>query len=209
MAERDTLFETIEVYNELGAEYADKIAHVRLSQLQEFIDMLPYGALVLDAGCAAGRDSAILRGAGLDVVGIDLSKSLLQLAYERVLGVEFHLMDARRLYFKNNTFHGIWAHAMLLNMRRIEILGVLQEFYRVIKPGGICVVGVKKGEGEKLIAETLVGNMKRRETYFEKPEMEDLFKYAGFEILKSHISGDELGRSVTEWLYVFATKMKK
>ena len=206
MARKDLLLETIAVYDQLGPKYVDQIAHVRLPQLQEFIDMLPNGARVLDVGCAGGRDSAILRDAGFEVIGIDLSESFLELARERVPGVEFQLMDARELNLEHDIFDGIWVNAVLLNLERSEILGVLQGLWRTMKSGGICVVGVKEGKGEKFIGEALVENMKRRETYFGKLEMEDLLREAGFEITRSYISGDELGRSTTRWLHIFVRK---
>lgn len=206
MTEKGLLLETIAVYDRLGAKYTDQIAHVRLLQLQEFIGLLPNGVQVLDVGCAAGRDSAILRDAGFRVIGIDLSKSFLSLAREKVSGVEFQYMDARKLDFENDTFDGIWAHAILLNLDRLEVAKVLQGFWKTMKLGGLCLVGVKEGKGEKFIGEALVGNMKRRETYFEKSEMEDLVRNAKFEIEKSYIYGDGLGRSTTKWVYVFARK---
>lgn len=203
---KDLLAETIAVYNELGAKYADQVAHVKLPQIQELIEMLPNNAHVLDVGCAAGRDSAILRDAGFSVVGIDLAESFLNLAEERVLGVEFKHMDARELSFKQGTFDGILAHAILLNLDRSEILKTLNGFWRVLKSEGYCCVGVKEGKGEKFIGETLVDNLKRREIYFEKFEMEDLLISAGFKIKKSYIYGDKLGRSAVKWLYVFSQK---
>lgn len=206
MARKDLLLETIAVYDQLGPKYVDQIAHVRLPQLQEFIDMLPNGARVLDVGCAGGRDSAILRDAGFEVIGIDLSEIFLELARERVPGVEFQLMDARELKFGHDTFDGIWVNAVLLNLDRSEIPGVLHGLAKTMKPGGICVVGVKEGEGEKFIGEAFVENMKRRETYFGKLEMEELLRSAGFEITRSYISGDELGRSTTRWLHIFVRK---
>lgn len=202
----DPLLETIAVYNALGARYADQVAHVKLPQLAEFIDMLPHGARVLDVGCAAGRDSAILRDAGFDVVGVDLSENLLELARKRVIGVDFQLMDARELNMKPNTFDGVWVHAMLLNLDRSEIPSVFQGIWKTMKPRATLLVGVKEGEGEKFIGEALVENMKRRETYFGQSEMEDLLRSSRFEITKSYVSGDVLGRSMTKWLYVFATK---
>ncbi len=202
----DPLLETIAVYNALGAKYADQIAHVRLPQLMEFIGMLPFGARVLDVGCAAGRDSAVLREEGFDVVGIDLSESLLELARKRVPGVDFQLMDVRELNTEINIFDGVWVHAILLNLDRSEILGVFQGIWKVMKLGGVLLVGVKDGVGEKFIGEALVENMKRRETYFAQSEIEDFLRSSGFKIVKSYVSGDILGRSTTKWVYVFATK---
>lgn len=205
-AKRDSLLETIAIYDQLGAKYADRIAHIKHPELPEFISMLPSGARVLDVGCAAGRDSAILRDARFKVVGIDLSQNFLELAQERVPGVEFLRMDARALCLKDNIFDGVWINAMLLNLDYSEVPGVLQGLRKTIKSGGICFVGVKMGDGEKFVGEALVDNMKRRETYFGKFEIEELLIDGGFKIIRACIDGDPLGRSKTKWLYVFARK---
>ena len=202
----DSLLATIAVYNALGARYADQVAHVKLPQLAEFMDMLPPGARVLDVGCAAGRDSAILKDAGFKVTGIDLSESFLEFARKRVLGVDFRLVDARELNMEPNIFDGVWVHAMLLNLDRSEVPSVLQGIWKAMKPEATLLVGVKEGLGEKFIGEALVENMKRRETYFKRSELEGLLRNSGFEITKSYVSGDALGRSTTKWVYVFATK---
>ncbi len=204
---KDLLFETIAVYDALGATYTDKIAKVRFPQLEKFIGMLPQGARVLDVGYAAGRDSALLRDKGCQVTGIDLAEKFLEIALREVSGVEFLRMDARDLAtFPNETFDGVLAHAVLLNQAREETPSILQGFARVLKASGVCLVAVKEGPGEKFIGEALVENMKRRETYFAQHEMEGLLKDSGFAIVRSSVEGDELGRGNTRWLYVFAKK---
>lgn len=206
--EKDLLFETIEVYDRLGIHYADAIADAKLPSLPLFINMLPMKARVLDVGCAAGRDSAILGDAGCEVIGIDLANSLLRLARQRVQGVDFLCMDARNLAFQDNNFDAIWAHAAILNLLRSEIEATLHEFYRVLRPGGVCYIGLKEGVGERYIGEPLVENMKRRETYFQKSEINNLFESAGFEDVVSSPGEDVLGRLDVRWLYNFARKPK-
>lgn len=202
----DRLPETIAVYNSLGAKYADQIAKANLPQLQEFIGMLIPGGRVLDVGCCAGRDSAILQSAGFQVLGIDISPVFIELAKERVSGAEFYVGDARNLDVGVDAFDGVWMHAMLLNLDREEIPGVLHNAWLAMKTGAVIGVGVKEGDGERFVGEALVENMKRRETYFRLEELEGVFQKQGFMIIKSSISGDSLNRATTKWVYVFAKK---
>jgi len=206
MSLEDRLYETIAVYDRLGATYADRIAKAEIPQLAEFAALLPVGGRVLDVGCAAGRDSQKLRDLGFEVHGIDLARTFLEIADREVPGVYFYDMDARDLRFGPEQFDGIWAHAVLLNLSRDEVPLTLAGFRKALRRGGICLVAVKEGEGEKLIGEELVNNLQRRETYFAQEELEQLFVVAGFNLLESVITGDELGRETTRWLYVTAQK---
>lgn len=207
---QDSLYETIAVYDQLGLTYAERIADAGLTQLRDFAALLPSGARVLDVGCAAGRDSKRLHAMGFEVHGIDLSRVLLEIADAHVDGPIFYDMDARNLTFAPDyLFDGIWAQAVLLNLDRSEITETLVGFYRALQPGGVCLVAVKEGTGEKRIGEPLVNNLERRETYFQMPELKEHFTDAGFDIQLVFDVGDQLGRSGTTWLYVVGRKPKK
>lgn len=54
--------DTIAWYNQNAEQYAKANANIAdLDQIDEFSNLLPRGATVLDAGYAAGRDSNLLR----------------------------------------------------------------------------------------------------------------------------------------------------
>lgn len=206
MSEQDRMFETIAVYDLLGSIYTDRIAGVELDSLQEFAALVTEGGRVLDVGCAAGRDSAKFRDLGFEVHGIDLARAFLEIADREVHGVYFYDMDARELQFGPEQFDGIWAHAVLLNLDRAEIPQTLEGFRKALRKGGVCLVAVKAGEGERFIGEELVNGLERRETYFSQHELETLMSEAGFTIISSEITGDDLGRSKTRWIYVIGEK---
>ena len=64
---------------------------------------LPQGARILDVGCGPGRHAVELAKAGLDVVGVDVSRRFLEIAAERCreAGVKasFFEVDARQMPF--------------------------------------------------------------------------------------------------------------
>lgn len=65
------------------------------------------GRPLLDLGCGDGRHLGRLRSQGLPVVGLDLSRALLQAARQRGLGAGLVCADMRRLPFGDAAFGGV------------------------------------------------------------------------------------------------------
>ncbi|MCC6952769.1 MAG: methyltransferase domain-containing protein, partial [Deltaproteobacteria bacterium] len=77
-------------------------AALNLPLLEQY---LPATSRVLDIACGAARYSSLLASRGFDVIGIDLSWSLLQVARKTVdTPVSFLRADMRALPFANETF---------------------------------------------------------------------------------------------------------
>ncbi len=71
--------------------------------------------LVLDAGCGMGRYTAVAAGMGAEIIGLDLSKSVLK-AYEKTRPYPFaHIIqaDIMRLPFRNGQFDVIYSLGVL------------------------------------------------------------------------------------------------
>jgi ubiquinone/menaquinone biosynthesis C-methylase UbiE len=203
---------TIHTYNKIADHYAKYVAEkCPKEDLEKFIQHLPNNALVLDVGCAAGRDTALFSMRGFEVVGIDLSENLLEIAREKYPEIEFIKMDMRRLKFEDEIFDGIWANATILHLPRKDVPQALSEFHRVLKADGILHVGVKRGEGVGFTQDQYAANERRYFTYFELEEMEQLVREAGFEIIDSFIdnpSKRKAGSRNIDWVKVFARKLR-
>ncbi|HZS31120.1 MAG TPA: class I SAM-dependent methyltransferase [Gaiellaceae bacterium] len=103
---------------------------------------------VLDVGCGPGRDMAWFEERGATVVGTDVSPRMLELARRRCSGA-LELMDMRELAFPAASFDLVWANASLLHLPKADAVRALEEFRRVVAPGGLVVVTVKRGAGER------------------------------------------------------------
>lgn len=93
------------------------------------------GEWVLDVGTGTGNvalAAARCVGARGRVVGVDLSRAMLREARRRAgdLPIEFQEMDAEALHFGDATFHA--ALGGLLP----EVVPVISEMHRVLRPGG-------------------------------------------------------------------------
>lgn len=76
--------------------------------LDECLDLIPHGGLVLDLGCGAGRVAAEI-GRRARVVGVDISIAQTRLARERVPTGAFLVADMAKLEFRSGSFDSIAA----------------------------------------------------------------------------------------------------
>jgi SAM-dependent methyltransferase len=131
------------------AEYADEEALLRRSvyrwAVYEGPDPREHALLallearprrLLDAGCGTGelaeRAAAVL---GCDVVGVDQSERMLELA--RARGVEAVRADVVELPFHDGSFDAVSASWMLYHLPDVD--RALRELRRVLRPGGRLV----------------------------------------------------------------------
>lgn len=202
----DYLKETIETYDTHAEAFeASRAAYAQHDLIEQFRDDLQ-GSQILEMGCGPGRDARIFVDAGYTVTGIDLSRSLLDIAKAKVPEATFHLMDATALSFEDQSFDGVWANALFVHFRHIDISRALHEAFRVLRPGGVLRFSVKKGSGEKEKQDRRLGNSKQFMVYHSPEAMEKVTQEVGFEILRMYQKDFETSRGVTTWIDVFAKK---
>ena len=99
------------------------------------------GDRVLDVCTGTGALAALLRrrvGAGGEVVGIDLTEAMLEVARRRIGAVEFVAGDACDLPFADGRFAAATMAFGLRNIHDREL--ALRELARVLRPGGRAVI---------------------------------------------------------------------
>jgi len=202
----DRYKETLEFYRRLDEKYARFRENVAPKEIFEFIKLLPKKGKILDVGCCGGRDSEIFSQKGFKVIGIDISEPFLKVAKKKVPKAKFIKMNLLKLKFPKDYFDAIWAHAVLLHIKRKDIPKVLKNFYRILKPGGILHITVKKGRGVTSQKEEFAADKRRMFVYFTKKEMEDFVKKAGFKVIASRFLPDLFGRKDIKWITVWIRK---
>lgn len=103
------------------------------------------GDHLLDVGCGTGDDVRVLAqlvGNSGRVAGVDPSAAMIREACRRSSGlnlpIEFHVCDAARLDFPDETFTGCRTDRVLVHLH--DPLRTLSEMVRVLRPGGRLVV---------------------------------------------------------------------
>ena len=91
-------------------EVVSRYAQIGLWPAEEILvlEYFPDDARVLDIGCGAGRTTIPLAEMGLEVVGIDFSPAMIQLAMELAVvskvNPELQVMDVMDLKFSDDSF---------------------------------------------------------------------------------------------------------
>ena len=107
---------------------------------------LKNGDKVLDLGCGTGLLSLkLLQKSCCSVMGVDYAKEMIDILKAKVKKLKLKdrisicLMDAALLKFKDRTFDRVVSSVALHHLK--DKLPVLKRVFRVLKPGGIFIIG--------------------------------------------------------------------
>lgn len=94
---------------------------------------------VLDIGCGTGRTTTVFDQKGYDVIGVDLTRTLVERARSTFPNIDFLAGDACSLPFDDETFeYALFSYNGIDDIapeeKRYE---ALREVRRVLKPGGV------------------------------------------------------------------------
>jgi len=134
-----------EFFEELSEYRFDKLRY-----LPKIVDFAGFkGKKILEIGCGAGIDLVEFGAGGAIVTGIDLSKTAIDLAkkYFSYLNInaDLQVMDGENMSFEDNTFDVVYAHGVL--QYTADAKKMIEEAFRVLKPGGIFIGMVYNRKG--------------------------------------------------------------
>jgi len=173
-----------EKYHELFSDELDKKEFDR-EILDEFSSYFSKDSIVCDAGCGpSGHITGYIFNKGIDIIGIDISEKCVEIAQKINPLIKFERGDISRLGYDDNYFDGIISYYSIIYTPKKFIPSILNEFKRILKPGGYLLLVVKEGSEEGFQNE-LIGI--EAEIYFTLFNKYEILKYAfecGFEIEK-------------------------
>lgn len=182
----DNSNKAVEVYNKISKAYADEFTQPS-EFIDEFLELLPKNGNILDVGCGVGIDSGYATSKGFEVIGIDLSKRMLETARSKYPEIDFRLEDIRQLKFKDKEFAGIIASCSLIHIPKIDVPKTLENFSRMLSDKGIIYIGLQSGKSEELfIDEPFKPDEKLFLNIISTDEIQRLLNDAGFDIIKKY-----------------------
>lgn len=113
---------------------------------------------VADIGCGPGRITAHLHSIGLDAFGIDLSPAMIDVARRDQPSLRFGVGSMPGLDLPDSCLTGPLAWFSLIHVPDEEVPVVLAEFHRVLRSGGIVLLGFHAGDESQLKTEGYGGH---------------------------------------------------
>lgn len=190
---------TLSFYEQEASAYASRGESPNSKHIEAFLSLLPAGAVILELGCGAGRDSEFMIARGFRVRPTDGTPEMARAAEQR-LGIPVATLLFADLD-EESTCDGIWANACLLHIPRESLPGILTKIHAALKKDGAFYASFKAGETE---------GRDQFDRYYNYPSERLLRQwYAASEWADVAIAtemGGGYDRKPTEWLHVTAIK---
>jgi SAM-dependent methyltransferase len=159
---------------------------------------------VIDIGCGPGQIGAFVRERGRRVVGLDLSPEMASLAKSHLDAAV--VADLRSIPLASGHIGGLLAFYSLIHLRRAELGPALQEFSRVLRPGGCALFSAHEGHDEIELDEFLGEPVRFAATFFELDELVRASEAAGLDVIIAERRAPYPSESGTVRLYVMAKR---
>ena len=148
---------TLDYYQRNAKEFFSQTINVDMQNVYHpFLEYLPKTHLsnqqkILDVGCGSGRDSVFFANQGFEVVAIDGSQNVIDLAKQTDTRIDWQCLRFDEIAKQNwqNQFTGIWACASLLHVPFDELSKILNDLLSCLRPTGILYASFKYGNGER------------------------------------------------------------
>jgi len=145
------------------------------------------GSRILDVGTGTGKQAFAFAKKGYDVIGVDLSEDMLNVAYKKNKygNVKFEVADATNLPFEDNSFDVSCVSFALHDMPSTIREKALKEMARVTKPKGMLVIvdyALPKSKISKFLIYHFVKLYEKYYPEFIKSDLEALLRKSGIEV---------------------------
>lgn len=191
---------TVRYYDDHAEEYVGGTIGVVMDTLyQPFLECLPKGGTILDAGCGSGRDTKAFLDLGYCVSAIDASTKMVE-ATNRLAGQIAKQQKIQELDFTEE-FDGIWACASLLHVALAELDDVLARIGTALRPYGVCYLSFKEGVGERMEGNRLFID------FTEDKLRERLRRQSSLKIVRTWITSDIRPEHSERWVNALVRKM--
>lgn len=156
------------------------------------------GPRILDAACGAGTLARRLAQANYQVLAVDLSRNFLSYVAKQPEAASIAIQngDLTQLPYQSDCIDGIVAGEVLEHLS--DDHPAFQEFWRVLRPGGVCVISVPAEPRLWDWHDSWAGHERR----YTRADLTLALEQSGFEVLQIHHFGFPLVRAFHQYVYL-------
>ena len=193
-------------YDAVAEEYAERLFHELDYKPfdRELLDEVAARTtgVICDLGCGPGHVAGYLAERGAEVIGVDLSAAMVDVARRRQPGLRFE--QGNMLDLGRRGWAAVVAMYSLIHIERAQVPTALASIHGALRPGGTLVVAVHGGEGEIRHDSFMDHDVPFTGTFFELDELTDLVRDAGFTVERAVTRAPYEQEGQTQRIYVVA-----
>lgn len=178
MAAPDHKAQTRHGYDTVADDYATLIPGLTaetaldIAMIDDFAERCLRAQLgpVADVGCGPGRISAHLAERGVDVLGLDLSPGMVDVARRTHPDLRFDVAAMEDMNVPDAALGGLLAWYSLIHTAPGRLPTVVDEFARALKPGAWLLTAFQTGEGQRVERSRAYGHTVAMTNYRHEPQ---------------------------------------
>jgi ubiquinone/menaquinone biosynthesis C-methylase UbiE len=143
------------------------------------------GGLICDLGCGPGHVTEYLSQFNVSVIGLDLSSGILKQARARHSEIIFLQGNMLNLPFAAAKLAGIIAFYSIIHFDETQLARALAEMSRVLRPGGLLLLGVHVGRDVVHVNELWGIPVDFEAVYFDLHELIGNLESHGFKVMET------------------------
>ena len=185
--------QTRDGYDVVASAYAQLLPDTRyeaapdLAMIEHFVSGLHTVAdrpRLLDAGCGTGRmiGHLVALDPTLEIVGADLSSAMAAEARTAHPDHRIDVADLHDLPHHDDSFDGVMAWYSIIHTPTHALAPVLGELGRVLRTGGLLLIGYQAGTGERRLDRPYGHDVEMRAFLHHPPSMRSSLESAGFSV---------------------------
>ncbi|HZN13715.1 MAG TPA: class I SAM-dependent methyltransferase [Acidimicrobiales bacterium] len=194
-------------YDAVAEEYARRLSHeldYKPADRALLDEVACIDGVVCDLGCGPGHVARYLADRGAEVVGVDLSAGMVDVARRLHPGLRFEV--GNMLELGERGWRAIVALYSLIHIDRPQVPVALHQMHEALVPGGTLVLAVHAGTGEIRHDTFMDHDVAFTGTFFELDELTGLVESAGFTISSALERAPYPDEGATRRVYIIATK---
>lgn len=172
-----------EYAGEFGNEHAQKPKDQEV--LRRFAQELKNKRPIWDLGCGPGQTTAFLTDLGLEISGLDISKSILEQAKSYHPGIHFQQGSLLDLEFKGDSIAGAVAFYAIVHFSTDQVKIAFDEVFRVLQPNGLFLLTFHIGQETIHLDEFLGKQIDIDFMFFTTGFIVDCLQSSGFEKIET------------------------